>query len=120
MSRGARSARAPQRGVGVTAPARTAEQRAASLERALEVRRDRAALRVALKSGRISAIEIIEGAAGAGEWRGVRVRWLLESLPGIGVARADSIMARLAVPAGRRLGGLTERQRLELLEVLGR
>jgi hypothetical protein len=104
----------------VTAPVRTGEQRASALERALEVRRDRAALRVALKSGQVSGVAIVEGAAGAGAWHGVRVRWLLESLPGFGAARADSIMVRLSVPEGRRLGGLTDRQRIELLEVLGR
>ena len=77
-------------------------------------------LRAALKSGQVSGVEIVEGAAGAGAWHGVRVRWLLESLPGVGTARADSIMVRLSVPEGRRLGGLTDRQRIELLEVLGR
>ena len=61
-----------------------------------------------------------EKKAGAGAWHGVRVRWLLESLPGVGTTRADSIMVRLSVPEGRRLGGLTDRQRIELLEVLGR
>jgi len=102
----------------VTVPVRTAEQRASALERALEVRRDRAALRAALKSGQVSIVEVVGGAAGA--WRGVKVRWLLESLPGVGAARADSIMVRLSVPEGRRLGGLTDRQRIELLEVLSR
>ena len=86
------------------------------------MRRERAALRAALKSGQVSGVEIVEGAAGAGAgaWHGVRVRWLLESLPGVGTARADSIMVRLSVPEGRRLGGLTDRQRIEILEVLGR
>ena len=104
----------------MTAPVRTAEQRASALQRALEVRRSRAALRVALKSGLASGAEIVEGAADAGEWKGVRVRSLLESLPGIGAARADSIMMRLSIPEGRRLGGLTDRQRIELLEALRR
>jgi guanylate kinase len=104
----------------MTAPVRTPEQRASALERALEVRRERAALRVALKSGQVSGVDIVAGAVGAGAWHGVRVRWLLESLPGVGAARADSIMVRLAVPEGRRLGGLTDRQRKELLRALGR
>lgn len=120
MLDGAGSPRAPRRRSNVTAPIRTAEQRASALERALEVRRDRAALRAALKSGRVSGAEIVEGAAGVGAWHGVRVRWLLESLPGVGVARADSIMVRLSIPEGRKLGGLNNRQRTELLEVLSR
>ena len=106
--------------INVTAPVRTAEQRASALERALEVRRDRAELRLALKSGQARGSEVVEAAASPGAWQGIRVRWLLESLPGVGSARADSIMVRLSVPEGRRLGGLTDRQRAELLEVLVR
>ena len=99
----------------MTVPVRTDSQRAAALEQAMVVRRDRALLRQSLKAGETSGVEIIRNAGMSGEWQGVRVRWLLESLPRIGPARADSIMQKLAVAETRRLGGLTERQRDELI-----
>lgn len=103
----------------MTAPVRTEEQRAAALVRALEVRRDRAWLRLELKSGRASGVAVVREAGRSDRWRGLRVRWLLESLPGIGPARADAIMLNLAITESRRLGGLTDRQRERLLEVIG-
>jgi guanylate kinase len=99
----------------VTVPIRTEEQRASALLQAMEVRRQRAALRLALKAGQASGAAIIRSAGLSGEWQGVRVRWLLESLPRIGPARADSIMRMLGVAETRRLGGLTDRQRDELI-----
>ena len=99
----------------MTVPVRTEDQRASALLRAMEVRHERAVLRRALKAGQISGAEIIRNAGMSGEWQGVRVRWLLESLPRIGPARADSIMERLAVAETRRLGGLTDRQRHKLI-----
>ncbi len=102
----------------MTVPVRTEDQRASALLRAMEVRHERAELRRALKSGRISGVDIIRSAGMSGEWHGVRIRWLLESLPRIGPARADSIMRRLAVAETRRLGGITDRQRQELIEAI--
>jgi len=102
----------------VTVPLRNDEQRASALLQAMEVRRQRAVLRLALKAGQVSGAEIIRSAELSGEWQGVRVRWLLESLPRIGPARADSIMRTLAVAETRRLGGLTDRQRDELIGVI--
>ncbi|CAB4942276.1 MAG: integration host factor [Actinobacteria bacterium] len=99
----------------MTVPVRTEEQRASALLRAMEVRRDRASLRHELKSGRTAGAEIIRSAQLAEQWQGIRVRWLLESLPGIGPARADSVMRRLSIAETRRLGGLTDRQRDDLI-----
>ena len=99
----------------MTVPVRTEEQRASALLRAMEVRRERASLRQELKSGRTSGAEVIRSAQLAVQWQRIRVRWLLESLPGIGPARADSIMRRHAIAETRRLGGLTDRQRDELI-----
>ncbi len=102
----------------MTVPVRTEEQRASALLRAMEVRHERAVLRRALKAGLTSGAEIIRSAGLSGEWQGVRVRWLLESLPRVGPARADSIMRRLVIAETRRLGGLTDRQRDELIEAI--
>ena len=98
----------------MTVPTRTVEQRRADLEKAQAVRRERAELRAALKSGQRSGAALVRESEADARWHGVRVRWLLESLPGIGPARADAIMADCAIAATRRLGGLSERQRAAL------
>lgn len=91
-------------------PERTDEQRRVALDRALQVRRERAQLRHDLKAARVSARATLDD----DRYQGVRVRWFLESLPGIGSARAESMMAELQIADSRRLGGLSERQRAAL------
>lgn len=97
-------------------PVRTADERARALDRALEVRRERASLRLSLKSARTDAATVLDDE----RWTGVRVRWFLESLPGIGTARAETIMLDLAIAPSRRLGGLTDRQRAGLRGIIAR
>lgn len=100
-------------------PARTAEQRAEALTAALASRRARAELRTSLKEGRRSGVDIVVDAESDDTWHGVRVRWLLESLPGIGPIRAEQILQACAIAPTRRLGGLTVRQRASLVGALG-
>lgn len=102
----------------MTAPIRSSAERAAALDRALQVRRERAALRVALKSGSQDGRSIIADSADDATWHAVRVRWLLESLPGIGPIRAQGLLEACAIALTRRLGGLTPRQRTDLLAAL--
>ena len=99
----------------MTPPVRSAEQRAAALESAMRVRAERADLRRRLKSGDATAPATLEDAG----FSGVRVKWFLESLPAIGPARAEAIMREVQIASGRRLGGLSDRQRAELLARLG-
>lgn len=101
-------------------PERSAEQRAAALDHALEVRRERAALRSDLKAARCSGAEVVLGSASDGRWQALKVLWLLQSLPGVGVVRAEALMAALAIPHTRRLGGLKEQQRVALAEAITR
>lgn len=77
----------------------------------MRVRRERADLRRALKGGTASPITALDDE----RFRGVRVRWFLESLPGIGSSRAELMMAELQIAPTRRLGGLSARQRHALL-----
>ena len=104
----------------MAAPVRTPEQRAAALDAAMQARRVRADLRVALKSGRVEPTSIVSGAGQDATYANLRVRWLLESLPGVGPIKAEKVMERIGIAATRRIGGLNDRQRSLLLESIAR
>lgn len=104
----------------MSVPSRTAEQRSAALDAALAARRDRARLRADLKSATVDGRALIKASAQDDRWHQVRVRWLLESLPGIGPARAERLIETCGIAPTRRLGGLSERQRESLLAQLDR
>ncbi|MFA7323034.1 MAG: integration host factor, actinobacterial type [Candidatus Nanopelagicales bacterium] len=100
------------------APVRSAEQRAVALEAALRARRFRAELRVVLKAGVEDPAAIVSAAQDDARYAKLRVRWLLESLPGVGPIRAEQVMADLGIAHSRRLGGLNDRQRSLLASVV--
>lgn len=95
-------------------PNLTNEQRRQALEKAKAVRSERCAFRAALKAGNIPA----ETALDAPIAQRMRVLQLLESLPGIGTARAAKIMDKVGIAESRRVQGLGDRQRAALLSVL--
>ena len=102
------------------APERTAEQRAAALEAAMRTRRTRAELRVALKAGVTDPLTILDAETLNPSYASLRVRWVLESLPGIGPIRAEQLMDELGIAGTRRVGGLNARHRQLLTEALAR
>ncbi len=102
----------------VTTPERSPEQRADALAAALAARRERADLRSALKDRRLTGAAVLDGAADNQVWAGVRVSWLLESLPGVGPVRAERVMADLGIASSRRLQGLGEHQWAALRDYL--
>lgn len=102
----------------MSVPVRTPEQRTAALARAQEVRRERADLRAALKDGSADARALVAAAESDERWHALKVAWLLQSLPGIGPARAEALMAACAIAGDRRLGGLSDRQRRALVQAL--
>ena len=104
----------------MSVPQRTAEQRSAALDQALSVRRERAELRRDLKTGHVDGRRLIADSAHDARWHQVRVRWLLESLPGIGPARAERLIESCGIAPTRRLGGVSARQRQALLAELDR
>lgn len=101
-------------------PERSTEQRVAALGRALEVRRELAALRSDLKTARRSGVEVVLGSTAESQWHSLKVLWFLKSLPGVGAIRAEALMSDLSIPATRRLGGLKERQRVALAQAIDR
>ena len=102
----------------MSAPTRTPEQRAEALERALAARQERALIRHQLKTGQLKPREVLESCEVNLAWGALPIRAFLTALPGVGTAKADAIMRDIVIAASRRLRGLGERQRHELLQVI--
>jgi hypothetical protein len=83
------------------------EDRKKALAKAAEARQKRAALRQEIKKGEVSFKEVMD------------VSTLLESLPGFGKAKAAKIMDELEISESRRVQGLGNRQREQLMQRLG-
>lgn len=91
-------------------PELTTEQRRAALEKAAQVRRARAAVKVRLKTGAASLPDIVaEGDAEEAIGK-MRVIDLIQALPGIGRVRAKATMERLGISESRRIRGLGANQ----------
>lgn len=94
-------------------PPLTPEQRRAALDKATAARRERAAVKDALKHAKLSLREVL--ASDSEAVRKMQVRALLEALPAIGKARAGKILTELEISETRRLRGLGPQQRERLL-----
>ena len=92
-------------------PERTDEQRDEALRRACEARRERAQIRADL---RLKQISFAQAMAYEPAQR-IRVFDLIRAVPGYGHARAEQLMEQLGISPVKRVGGLTERQRADLL-----
>lgn len=93
-------------------PELTDGQRLAALDKAMEARRARHSIKVALKAGTLDPVRAI-GMEGA---RRMKVRDFLRALPGVGKAKADRAMYRLEIAPSRRIGGLGRRQVKRLID----
>lgn len=94
-------------------PALTPAQRAEALEKAKAVRKERGDLMAALKAGTLPLAALLAREdAVVGK---LRVRRVLESLPGIGAVRAGQLVADLRISESRRVQGLGANQRTRLL-----
>lgn len=91
-------------------PDQTPEARAAALQKAAEARHTRATVRQRLKAGGASVTEILLQGRGDDAIGRMRVSALMESMPGIGKARARAIMEELGIAEGRRIRGLGVQQ----------
>lgn len=100
------------------APVRSEAERTEALGRALEVRRERARLRADLRERRIRAVDVVRGSDGDPSWAALQVLWLLKAVPGFGEVRAERALHDIGISRTRRLQGLGERQRAELIALL--
>lgn len=92
------------------------ERRKEALEKAARTRRERGQLRVALKSGAADPLEILCRKDDTA--RLMRLYSFLTACPGIGAARARTIIRAIGTAESRRLAGLGSKQRAKLERAL--
>lgn len=97
-------------------PPLTPEQRSAALQRATDARRERAAVKVRLKSSGDSIADVIASGKENDAIGKMRVSALLESMPGIGRVRARQIMDDVGIAQSRRVRGLGANQTSALVK----
>lgn len=98
-------------------PSLSDEQRRAALEKAAAVRRARAELKEKLKVGSLTLTELLEQSGRDDVIAKMKVVAVLESLPGVGKVKARRTMEQVGIAETRRVRGLGDQQRAELLRV---
>jgi hypothetical protein len=95
-------------------PPLTPEQRAAALEKAARARKERGEVKKRLKRGATTLADVLKEGATNDVIGKMKVSDLLESVPGVGRARAKQLMDRLGIAESRRVHGLGANQRAAL------
>lgn len=104
------------KGVALGAPERSLTQRMDALARANQIRVKRAQLKRDLKSGRRSIHSLLLNPPAYVET--AKVLDLLLAVPHLGRARAAKLLARARIAPSKTVGGLSERQRAEIIALL--
>lgn len=100
----------------IEAPARTQAQRLAALESANRVRSTRARFKLDVKRGAVSAADALLDPP---DWlESAKVLELLLAVPKVGRVKATRVLNLARVSPSKSVGGLTARQRAELLALL--
>jgi len=97
-------------------PALSPEQRAAALEKAAGARRVRAEMKDRLKMGLLSFSELLDDADNNEILGKMKVLAALESMPRLGKVKARRLMEDVGIAESRRLRGLGDSQRRQLLD----
>ena len=92
------------------------EQRQAALAKAAEARRARADLKEKLKMGSLTLKELLDQSEADDVVGKMKVVAVLESLPGVGKVKARRTMEDIGISETRRVRGLGDQQRKELLK----
>jgi hypothetical protein len=100
------------------APERSLDQRMEALRRANAIRSQRAQLKRDLKTGDVSIKEIISVPPEFVQT--AKVYDMLMAVPKYGKVKATRFLNHCRISQGKTIGGLSERQRNELLELLAR
>lgn len=100
-------------------PSLTPEQRSAALEKAAAARKTRAELKEQLKRSGLTVADVLAQSEQDAVIGKMRVSEILESMPGVGKARAQRIMERLEISTTRRIRGLGVKQRYALQREFG-
>lgn len=96
-------------------PQITPEQRMAALEKANIVRKERSELKLKLKNGDLTLAQLFEMAINDTIASKIKVISALESIPGCGKIKAKRIMEEFSIASNRRVGGLGEIQKADLV-----
>ena len=94
------------------------EDRQAALAKAAEARRGRAEIKQRLKMGSLSFVELLDQADDDMVAK-MKVLAVLEALPGVGKVKARRTMEDIGISENRRIRGLGDNQRSQLLEAFG-
>ena len=97
-------------------PNLTTQERRDALKAAVAARRTRAAFKEEIKVGKKSWKDAFS--AQDESIKKMRVRELIESLPGVGEVRARNILERAGISPTRRVGGVGRSQYEKLLELM--
>ena len=97
-------------------PPLTPEQRQAALDKAAASRRERAEVKNRLKHSGATLADVVEESRTNEVIGKMRVKELLQSMPGIGKVRAQQVMEKLKISETRRVRGLGAKQVAALVE----
>jgi guanylate kinase len=97
-------------------PNLSAQERRDALKAAVAARRTRAAFKEEIKVGKKSWKDAFS--AQDESIKKMRVRELIESLPGVGEVRAKNILEKAGISPTRRVGGVGRSQYEKLLEIM--
>ncbi len=100
-------------------PPLTPQQRADALAKAAAARATRAEVKNKLKYAQVKLSDVIESAKTDDALSKLKVVSLLESLPGVGKAKARAVMSEVGISEARRVRGLGPHQKAALVERFG-
>ena len=99
-------------------PARSRDQRMRALEMANEIRTQRAQLKRDLKAGKVTIERLLLDPP---EWLGsAKVFDIMLAVPKYGRVKVNRILNQCRISPSKTIGGLSERQRAELVALLRR
>ena len=103
--------------IAPSAPFRSLDQRMAALEEANRIRSRRAQLKRDLKAQRATLLDVLETPP---DWLDTaKVFDILLAAPKVGRVKASKALNRAGVSPSKTIGGMTDRQRHDLLDLLG-
>lgn len=100
------------------APERSLDQRMEALARANEIRSQRAQLKKDIKAGTMQLADVI--ADPPGYVMTAKVYDMLMAVPKYGRVKATRFLTHCRISQGKTIGGLSERQRAELIQLLAK